>query len=254
MKTLLRSELKKLLSVRSTFIVSALVLFVNTAVAFYFEGWKGNSGSAAAMLAPTALNEIIINGVAVAVQATTIIAILFIVHEYRYNLITYTLTSSNSRLKVLLAKVMVISGFALGLVIVASLLGLASYWAGLSLRDATLPAQDLAPLSLAWRIGLFTVGSTIFAFLISLAVRSAVAAFAIVFVVAGTIETLLGILLKQNDVYQPFTALQQLLVPPGEQTLAHGSLSHIEAAWVTVVYLLLGGLVSAWLFVRRDAN
>lgn len=254
MRALMKSELRKLLSVRSTYIASGFVILLTIFIVFYFEGWKGNSGSAAATLGPTALRELVINGAGLAAQMATIVAILFIVHEYRYNLINHTLTANPNRIKVLLAKILVISSYSLVFMLITVLIGMGAYFVGLSLRDAALPAQDFPVWSLVGRTGMYILGSTLFAMIIGTIARSIVGTFALVFLVPSTVESLLGFLLKENGVYLPFTALGQLLVEQGTETITIGSLGYVEAALVTTVYLLFGWLVAGWLFVRRDAS
>ena len=103
----LRSEFRKLFTVRSTYVVSALALVLTIAIAFYGIGYKSGHSLGASGLHDAALNGIAIVGVFVG-----ILAILLICHEYRYNTIAYTLTTANNRLKVLLAKLIVVTVFA----------------------------------------------------------------------------------------------------------------------------------------------
>src|SRR5690606_21230234 len=117
--------------------LAMIVLF-----AFYFEGYRGNTGSPASTLAPTALQEIVSNGAGLAVLFSSVIAILFMAHEYRYNIITYTLTANARRSNVLLAKFLVMVGFGVLYGLLAVGVAIGSYFLGLSLRDAALPPQE----------------------------------------------------------------------------------------------------------------
>lgn len=143
MKTQLISEVRKLLTVRSTYIMTALGLLVVAIMSFWVEGYKGISGSPAATLAPNALEELIKNAALSGGGFGVIVAILLMAHEYRYNTIMYTLTASNSRHKVIASKILVMLGYGVILTAVSALLGIACYYFGLSLRDATLPAQSV---------------------------------------------------------------------------------------------------------------
>jgi hypothetical protein len=60
-------------------------------------------------------------------------------------------------------------------------------------------------------------------------------------------ENILGILLKSNTKYLPFTGLQSIGQPAAGVSSAHEAL-------VMLAYVAVGLLVSAVLFVRRDAN
>src|SRR3981081_3720844 len=105
----LRSEFRKLLSVRSTYVLTALVLALVTFIAFYVQGWRFSSME---LQNPLLLENGIRSALNIAVFGA-IVAILLMTHEYRYNTIMYTLTSSNSRSGVLLSKIIVISCYAI---------------------------------------------------------------------------------------------------------------------------------------------
>src|SRR5258708_7634109 len=105
----LKSEFRKLLTVRSTYFITCLVTALVIFIAFYIEGWR---------LTPVGLRDPnqLTGDVFGALNLTifgAIVAILLMTHEYRYNTILYTLTNSNSRTRVLFSKVIVVSAYAL---------------------------------------------------------------------------------------------------------------------------------------------
>lgn len=105
MKSALKSEIYKLLSIRSTYIVVILAALISAFLSFYIEGYK-NSG------APLDANKyavVPITAIQLISLFFTVIAILHITNEYRHNTITYTLTAINSRTKVMFAKILSIS-------------------------------------------------------------------------------------------------------------------------------------------------
>jgi hypothetical protein len=66
------------------------------------------------------------------------------------------------------------------------------------------------------------------------------------FLIPGTVEQLLGLLLKKNQVYLPFSALGAVL--------EHNQISYVRAATVVGLYVVVGWIVAWVLFLRRDAN
>jgi ABC-2 type transport system permease protein len=246
---LLKSETRKLLTVRSTYVASAIGLLLVIFFAFWIEGYKGISGSAAATLQSGALNEIIVNSSLSAV-IVSIVAVLFIGHEYRHNMIMYTLTAANSRFKVLLAKSVVIAVYSMVYALLAIGLALGSYYAGLSLRDAELPAQNLDAVGRVLQVVYYGVAYGLIGLLLGFALRSIVGAIAFMFIVPGTVEALLSLLLKDNSMYLPFTAL--------ERFVATGSLPYNlgygKAFIISIIYLVAGWAITAFFFNRRDAN
>jgi ABC-2 type transport system permease protein len=105
----IRSEVRKLLSVRSTYgcvIASMLIIILFAGIA---EGFLANAESLRnpGLLASESVGAIVFAGLIVAIPG-----LLLFGNEYRYNTIMYTLTSSNRRLKVLGSKALVITVFA----------------------------------------------------------------------------------------------------------------------------------------------
>lgn len=254
MTAILKSEFRKLLTVRSTYITSALAILLVVIMSFYVEGWQAISGSAASQLTPEALTEVAVNSATSSVVFSAIVAILFIAHEYRHNLIMYTLTISNSRTKVLLAKIITVMVYAFGLTVICALIGIGSYYLGLLLRDASLPAQSFDLLYVSGRVLFYGVCYGLIGLLFAALLRHVVAAVAAVFILPVTVEPLLGLILKDNSVYLPFAALEQVIVLDPNQAIVSGQLSPGKGALVFLVYLAVGWLITWLLFLRRDAS
>lgn len=245
----IKSEFRRLFTVRSTYILITLSLILTVVFAFWFEGYKGNTGSPASTLQPTALREILGNGVGLGVVFTSIIAILFMAHEYRYNTIMYTLTINARRTRALIAKLLTIILFSIGYGLLASGVALGSYLLGLSLRDATLPAQELNVLAQLGKIIFYCTGYALLGMLIATLARSVVVAIAAILIVPTTVEPLLGLLLKENTKYLPFTALDSTV----GASISANALSSGDAILVSTGYLLATLAVTWLLFVKRDA-
>lgn len=252
MTAALKAEFKKLLTVRSTYIASGLALLFIIFMAFYVEGYRGLVDSASGQLA---FKNIVFNTAGVAAQIIAIIAALFMAHEYRYNTINYTLTASNSRTKVLLAKLLTISAYAATFTLICALVGIVAYYGGLALRGAELPAQSFDTLSVMARTVFYGVGYGLAALMLTVLLRNVVLPLAIIFMAPATVEPLLGLVLKDNAAYLPFAALQKLvLVDPDHNPFVRGELSPGKAALVFTAYLIVGWLIAWAVFLRRDAN
>jgi hypothetical protein len=102
----------------------------------------------------------------------------------------------------------------------------------------------------------FAMAGLLFATLI----RNQVGTIAALIILPDTIEGLLSLLLRQNSVYMPFTALQQVIAAPAASlgrnvsVSATGYLSPPKAAGVYMAYLVGVWIVAWYLFIRRDAN
>ena len=252
----LKAEFKKLLSVRSTYLTSlAALLFVAGLIAFYGQGFKTE---------PKDLNSLFLVGTItifsnITAIAGAIIALLLLAHEYRYNTIVYTLTASNSRSKVLAAKIITVLLFVLGLSLLVIGSALALSVAGVAAAGHSLPHQDINILTYLAKSVFLCEGYAMFGLLLAALVRNLVGAIVILLVVPNTIEGLLSLLLKHNSVYMPFTALQQVVQSPvianAPKRLADtGYLSPVKGALVFLCYLVGGWAITWYLFLRRDAT
>lgn len=243
----IRAEFRKLLSVRSTYIVTGLVALVVAFIAFYPNGIKVSAGdllnpSLLALDVTGALNICVFGG---------IVAILLMTHEYRYNTIMYTLTASRSRSKVLLAKIITISAYALLLAVMVAVLSPLFAYLGIKVHGGTLSPQTFHIWSLAWRTLYYGWAYGMAGLVIAVLVRSQVGAIAALLLIPGLVEGLLTELLKKNAVYLPFSALNTLTRP---DNFGGGSLSPITAVVVFLLYLVVAWFVAWVLFLRRDAN
>ncbi len=238
----IRAEFRKLLTVRSTYVIIALCLAITIFFAFYIEGFHQtrnvtDSGKLASevMGAAVALGMII-----------SFVGVLLMTHEYRYNTILYTLTSAASRTRVLLAKIIVVSVFAVLLTLLVSALAPWLTYLGLHAKGLSLSPQDFPIRDLLLHSALYGWGYSMLALIVAAIVRNQVGVIAILFLVPGLGETLLGLLLKENAKYLPFGTLSAVL-----QTHGH----NYPNALVVLLSYIAGGWLIAWvLFMRRDAN
>lgn len=248
MMSTLKSEFRKLLSVRSTYFITALVLAFVIFFAFYIQGWRLSGMD---LSDPNLLTSDVLGALNVTVFGA-IVAILLMTHEYRYNTIIYTLTASNGRARVLFAKLVVVSVYALFLAaLIATLAPLMSY-AGIHIHGHSLAPQTFHVWNLVWRSLFYGWSYGMAGLLVAALLRSQVASIAALFLVPGIAEQLLSLFLKNNAKYLPFTALNQVI--SGRAISSGSALSPGRAALVFSAYLLIGWLVAWILFEKRDAS
>ncbi|HEV2412223.1 MAG TPA: ABC transporter permease subunit [Candidatus Saccharimonadales bacterium] len=246
----LRAELRKLLTVRSTYFVTGFAILLMAFIAFYGEGWRLSGGS---LSDPTQLAGDVLGALNLAVFGA-VVAVLLVTHEYRYNTIVYTLTNSNSRSKVLFSKLIAASVYALILSAIIGTLSPVMAYLGVHAHGHTLGPQTLHYWNLIWRSLFYGWGYAMAGFLLALLTRNQIASVVSLFVIPDLVEQLLRIILKQNVAYLPFTALNQVIRMGGSMDPYSSTLSPLKSAGVYCVYLALGWIVAWALFLRRDAN
>ncbi len=246
----LKAELRKVFTVRSTYVCLGIVLALELFFGFYISGWHSSHQD---LLNPAILSTDVAGAVGVVSVFVALIAILLMTHEYRYNTVMHTLTLSNSRNKVLLAKVLVVSGLAVVFTLIAGCLALVLSYLGIHANHLKLVHQNIYYSSLLWRCLFFGWGYTLAGLVIAALIRNQIGAIVALFVVPGTIESLLGLVLKHNIVYLPFSALHVVL-GQGAATFSGPGITPFHAALVFGAYLLVGWIAAWILFLRRDAN
>jgi len=255
----LKSEFRKLFSVRSTYTLLLVALILEIIFAFYGDGIKA---------APEALKNTgylageIINAAQAISIFVALAGVLLIANEYRHNTIMYTLTSSNSRTRVLLAKTVCVSVFAVVFTIILGFLSPVFTALGLHAGGHQYVEQSIPIWSSLWRIAFYGWGFAMFGLIAAFIVRNQIGAIVTLFALPTTIEPLIGHLFKTAGHYFPFTLLGQVLQPlfAAEQQAGpkgagpHDLLSYGHAALLYLIYVAVGGLVAWILFIRRDAN
>lgn len=254
----LKSELRKLLTVRMTYFVTLIGFLITGGLMSFYS--MGMMDAAEGGQNPQYMEGVILNNANFMAIFIAIVALLMVTHEYRYNTIMHTLTSSSSRTKTFIAKMIVIAGFALVVTAFVSVVGPLLALLGMSVKGVELGPQTILYLDAAWRCLYYGFAMAAFAAIIAFIVRNQVGAIITFFIVINTAEGLLGMLLKDNVKYLPFTSLQHVINvtarngSPPEGIGQIGYLSPSHAALLVTGYLTVGGVVAWLLFVRRDAN
>jgi ABC-type transport system involved in multi-copper enzyme maturation permease subunit len=249
MRATLKAEIKKLLTVRSTYFIIAFSMVLLIFFAFYISGWHINKMD---LHDPTTLATDVTSAISVVSIFAALAAVLLMTHEYRYNTIMYTLTSSNSRSKVLLSKILVVSGFAIAFTLFFGILSPFVSLLGIHLHHLKLVPQTLHYSDLLWRGLFFGWGYSMAGLLLAALIRSQIGTIIVLLVAPGTVESLLGLLLKQNVDYLPFSSLH-VVIGQGMGQYTNG-LNPFHALLVFSAYLIVGWIVAWILFLRRDAT
>lgn len=303
----LKSEFRKLLTVRSTYILISLALilialfsYTGTSARTYEEAACAKTGevlytegrtdprldqmSAKEICGGTVnYNKItsrdlpkekllynLQEALPVAVIFVSIVLILLIAHEYRYNIINHTLTISNSRSKVLLAKVTLSIIVTTLVALLAMAVSVGATYAAVGIKDLSLPAQDYNWLYIGARHIGYAVGYALFCVGIAALVRNLTAGIAAAFLLP-TIDSIAGFLLSTRNIQPtkvlPFSALDRLgnvasdisarTVDAAEKL--SGATSGRPATVLVAIGVfglyLVGLWVITWiLFLKRDAN
>ncbi len=240
MRPAIKAEIKKVLSIRSTYVLLAAALLMLGVFSFYALGYR--------MIGTfnPRLTQAVLDGVNFTAIFVAIIASLNITHEYRYNTIAHSFTSINRRSKVLLAKLLVVSCLALAFHALASVFAVVMTWWGAAVNGAGLGSQEFYFVDTIWRTTFYMLAWTWLGLLFGLLFRHVLGAVATLLILPSTVEGLLSIVVKENSKYLPLTAL--------EQVHTGTALTPAQGALVFSAYLIAGYLVAWWLFLRRDAS
>ncbi len=251
MKDALTAEFRKLLTVRSTYFITGLMTLLVILVGFYAQGWRLMGAD---LQNPNQISSVLLGISAVKVFGA-IVGILLMTHEYRYNTILHTLTSSNSRSKVLWSKFIVVSVYAILLSVFTGVLAPLMVYLGVHAHGHVLAPQIIDYGTIVWRNLFYGWGFAMAGLLLAALMRNQIAAIVALFLIPGIVEQLVGaLLLKHNSVYLPFSALGQVLSGPSNGAPTSSAMSAGKAALVYCAYVIVGWIIAWILFLKRDAN
>lgn len=245
-----KAELYKLLSVRSTYALTALAVVV-AVVWGYIAGMQTKPAglhNAGFLVAQTT------NIVGIVAIIAGMVSMLHTTHEYRYSTIIYTLTSSNSRAKVLLAKILAASVYIVPFTLLVGAAGPLMAYVGVHMHGHTLAPQVLHIGDLLWRTLFYDWGFAMIGLVLAFLIRSQVGAIVVFVLLNGPLEGLPDVLLKKKAVYLPFDALGNLLGSRTVNTQLLPGFSHTTLALAFMGDLALGLIIAASLFLQRDAS
>ena len=254
----IKSEFRKLFTVRSTYILMGFALAYMILYNFYIIGFRVGHDPANLVSLHNPLYLMIettrARGISAPILFSSIIAVLLMAHEYRYNTIMYTLTNSKNRSKTILAKIIAVTGFAIIFSLIVEILAPSLALAGMHVHHLTLVHQVFYYRDFFWRALCFGWAYVMIGILFAVLFRNVVASIVGLLLTPIIIEPLIGLLLSTNQQqYMPFTALNAVL-NNGLLNNVPGQLSAVRSAVVVLVYLIIGWTIGWMLFLRRDAN
>jgi ABC-2 type transport system permease protein len=247
----IKAEIKKVLTVRSTYGIALFFLLLTGGLSFYASGYKVSPGDLNGSLFSSTLQEL----ASTIAFAGALVSLFLVAHEYRYNTIVYTLSASNSRSKVLAAKILTAFGFTFIYSIIVTALCLALIAAGVAMAGHALPHQDINYVAFFAKTVFTCEAFALFAVLVPTIVRNMQASVAILLIVPNTLEALISIAVKQPEKWLPFRALAQVTARPLVIKGGTGNygVSPARGAVTFLVYLTIGWIITWYLFLRRDA-
>ena len=246
MMATLRAELRKIFTIRSTYIILGSILALIALFAGFIDGYRA---SATELAMPSLLTNEAINAVGTVSVLSALVGLLLFAHEYRYNTIMYTLTAARSRTRVLVAKIVAVTIFVVPVTILVGILSPLFAVLGMHLHGLHMVAQTINYGDILWRCLFFGWGYAMFALVFVALIRNQVGAIIIFFLAPGTIENIAGLLLKGNQKYLPFTALGTVL-----NTKAIPGTTPVNSAIIAACYMVVFWAAAWWAFARRDAN
>lgn len=243
----LKSEFRKLMTVRSTLVITAISFLISVGlIGFWIFGYKNVGGTE---VSTGALVDGLTTAITFLGTIYSFIAILLVGHEYRYNTIMYSLTSSNSRTKVYLAKYLASVVFSIISVAILLLLLVLAFLVGQKIAGINTLPQHIPMWSIVWRMLLYIGGSLTFAFTFTVLLRSLIGAIALILIVPTTIEGILTFVLKTKAQYLPFSSLTNITAT------AHQEGINVKGCAIAfVAYVIVLGVGSYVMFLKRDAN
>jgi len=243
----LKSEFRKLFTVRSTYAIFVISLLLVALFAGFGDGFRG---AAESFRQPDLLMNESANAITFVGLILAFVGLLLVGHEYRYSTIMYTLTNSNRRLKVLLAKFLAISAFAVVTSLVMAFFSPLCTIVGAHLHGSHIAAQQFDYWSVIWRCAFVGWGYAMYAFTLIFIMRNQVGSIVTFLLIPLIGESIIGHIFTKSNNYLPFTMLQAVASP---QDLGNHTTT-LHAATVSLVYMAVGLAVGAALFLKRDAN
>lgn len=244
------SEWRKIISIRSTYVILTISALLTTFLAFFLDGYKGGIINEAHI---ADIGTAISNIAGLCALLLAIIVALHVAHEYRYNTIMYSLTATNSRLKFLAAKALVATIVVVVAASLLTLLGVVAARIGLAMNGSVSGYANLDLWSVSWRTLFYYAGFSAIAFLLTLVARNIIVPMIALFFVPGAIEALIGMAIKGSARFLPFNLLGNVINPEGTgMTLDKWSAG--TAALIFSGYIVVAGIAVTLWFRYRDAN
>jgi ABC-2 type transport system permease protein len=242
----LKAEIRKILTVRSTYAIVAFALLASAFICGFANGYKA---SVQQLQDPSVLQKSILVSAMICAIFAALVGILSLTHEYRYNTILYTLTANRSRTVALLAKIVAVTIFSILVTVLIAVTAPFFTLIGAQIAGHSMSAQQIWYSDIVWRVLLYGWGYAMIALLIATLMRNQVAAIVGLFIIPSTVESILTLLIKEKAAYLPFHLLSSII----DKTPAPAMQPSRASLWF-LLYMVVGWVVAWALFMRRDAN
>ena len=247
MHTLIRTELLKLRTIRSPWLLLA------ACPAVVIAGVSGAIASGGKVTDPTMQAQVLAH-VGLTSLLTLIFGILAVAGEYRHKTVTDTYLGTPSRGNVIGAKLLVYAVLAALTGVVSSAAGLAAgavWWSakGAPFRWGDSEMWTTIGGGLAWNVAFAAIGVGVGA-----VVRSLVAAIAVSFAWVALVEGIVGQLVGNFARWLPFDAGQALGQAAKPVMTSHDLLPRWGGGAVLAVYTLLFAALAVTTSMRRDVS
>lgn len=249
----IRAEFRKLLTIRSTYLLTIFMLLILILISVIFM----YHSSAKELLNPFLVQQSWFGSINLVGLIGAIVAILSLAHEYRYNTINYSLTLTNHRTRVLTAKAIVLSVYAIFVSLIALFLVIGSIYFVAHLRGLSIGHQNFDVLwgshshyfGLIFQSAFYTWALAMASLIVTVLFKNLVASMAFIFVFPS-VENLVVLISKSAMKYMPFYDLGAIL----RQNIIAPTLSIGKSMLLFCAYLVVFGVLAWVLFLRRDAN
>lgn len=239
----IRAEFRKIITLRSTYYIMLFCLIMVGLFAFYGQGLARQQP----VNVPNYLQQAVFDAVNALGLVIALISVLVTTHEYRYNLIMYTFTSSNSRSKVLIAKLIAACTVSLVLVFLFGLLSPLATALGLHLKGIEMMPQAFFFKDIFWHVAVYGLGCVLAGMLFAITIRNQIGVLLTLLLYPLMVEPLLSLALRDSASYLPFLAL-------GSVINHNDKMSAPKGAFIFLVYLVIGWIIGWIMYLRRDAN
>jgi ABC-type transport system involved in multi-copper enzyme maturation permease subunit len=246
----LRAEYRKLLTVRSTYLITGIVLVFAAVFSYFVLGRQDLTG---AKTNPDFLYGAIKTMLNLFTILSGIVAILLVTHEYRYSMIMHTLTASRSRMQVFAAKLIVALSYALVASLLLAIVTYVSTRLGVASKDVSIIAQTTPLWTAIWRLSGVVFAYTLTGLALGFLMRNVVGA-TVVYMFASPVQQLMVLFMHDNVKYLPYNVFDQISAINNSFTFGGQPLTNLTALGFAALYTGVLMLISAVLFVRRDAN
>lgn len=245
----LKAEFRKLFSVRATYFCLFAIVILEGLFAFYGDGIRAEKAN---LVVHTYLANEVSNAIPVVALFIGIAGVLLVGNEYRHNTIFYTLTASNSRTRIITAKLLLMAKFSIVFSVLLGFLSPALVVLGLHAGGHHYVSQTFPIWPLLWRAAYYGLGFTMFGMAMAFIIRNQIGTIVTYLVLPGFIEPLLGHLFQTWQKFLPFDLLNQVANTPGTPT--QYGISSPRAAGLYLIYMAVLLIFSYALFLKRDAN